>query len=726
MTAPSGKTFNGWVSGGTPYAEGSSYTVTGNVTFTAQWTGGGGTDPDDRGFLDILYGEASGTTGSNEGVYVGIISFAGDATVITSPPILLNNAANYNTLKSKIANDYTRATQGGTTMFLGVHRALADLKANETSYPANLDTVSIITFTDGLDNQSHGMLSNSANSSGPNYQLEGQSFPTVVNETTGEVTTDGLTNYINYVKGQIANRTIAGKTIKAYSVGILGSDLKNPSTGIVSPDNQALFNSRLEAAATTGTDPVSGNPYFTQLSDFDQLKATFRGIAEGLNVVYTNTTITMTTTQNAGARYRWTFDAAGKVDAESSTRYIEATLSSSGSEFRLVAITYAGGISADQGSGPIIGTMGTEGLDFEFTNVQNYDSTVDRTNTQQWLRPAGSTTWNRESEINTTGVPNSTVEHKTAVIYLVLDASTSLSESEIASIKAAISSGSYSSGPGGSAPSAPTGVNATAASSSSITVTWNTVSNATGYTIYRSGSASGNYSQVGTSSTTSYTNTGLQSDTTYYYKVSATNANGTSSQSAYTSAKTQGGGGGGQAPGAPTGVSAFEAGAYIFVQWNEVSGAEYYTVYRSEGSAAGHYQAVSDADGSYTDWDIIPGISYYYKVTAVNDYGESVQSASAGPVTIATVPNVPTGLNATSPRIGTIEVSWDSVSGATSYNVYSSISANGEYSFLKTVFAPVCSDSGWIREGYVYYKVTAINSAGESEKSSYVEYHYYF
>jgi hypothetical protein len=37
MTAPSGKTFDGWNTGGQNYAAGASYTVTGNVTFTAQW-----------------------------------------------------------------------------------------------------------------------------------------------------------------------------------------------------------------------------------------------------------------------------------------------------------------------------------------------------------------------------------------------------------------------------------------------------------------------------------------------------------------------------------------------------------------------------------------------------------------------------------------------------------------------------------------------------------------
>jgi hypothetical protein len=38
MTAPTGKTFDGWITGGLSYAAGASYPVTGNVTFTAKWT----------------------------------------------------------------------------------------------------------------------------------------------------------------------------------------------------------------------------------------------------------------------------------------------------------------------------------------------------------------------------------------------------------------------------------------------------------------------------------------------------------------------------------------------------------------------------------------------------------------------------------------------------------------------------------------------------------------
>ena len=85
-----------------------------------------------------------------------------------------------------------------------------------------------------------------------------------------------------------------------------------------------------------------------------------------------------------------------------------------------------------------------------------------------------------------------------------------------------------------SAPSAPTGVTAAASSSDSITVSWNTVSGATEYYVYRAMSYSGTYTRVGSASTitaTSYTDTGLNASTTYYYKVSAKNSGGESEKS---------------------------------------------------------------------------------------------------------------------------------------------------------------------------------------------------
>ncbi|TYP72366.1 lytic polysaccharide monooxygenase [Paenibacillus methanolicus] len=89
---------------------------------------------------------------------------------------------------------------------------------------------------------------------------------------------------------------------------------------------------------------------------------------------------------------------------------------------------------------------------------------------------------------------------------------------------------------GGTTPTlgTPTGLTASGITNTSATLSWSAVSGATGYEIYR------NNSLVGTSTTTSFTNTGLSSGTTYTYTVRATNGSGASNLSAALSVTTTG------------------------------------------------------------------------------------------------------------------------------------------------------------------------------------------
>ncbi|MER6064351.1 glycosyl hydrolase family 18 protein [Streptomyces sp. NPDC001792] len=104
-------------------------------------------------------------------------------------------------------------------------------------------------------------------------------------------------------------------------------------------------------------------------------------------------------------------------------------------------------------------------------------------------------------------------------------------------------------GPGGSGtgqpPAAPTGLRATAVTSSSVTLSWSAVTGATSYTVYRDGTKSQ------TVSGTSATVTGLSASTAYGFQVTATNAAGESAKSAVVTATTGAGTGGGSA-GLPT------------------------------------------------------------------------------------------------------------------------------------------------------------------------------
>jgi titin len=77
------------------------------------------------------------------------------------------------------------------------------------------------------------------------------------------------------------------------------------------------------------------------------------------------------------------------------------------------------------------------------------------------------------------------------------------------------------------APSAPTNLSFPTITSTGLTFSWNATANATGYHIYRS-TDNTHFTLVATtgSSTTSYTDSGLTAQTTYYYKVGAFNTTG--------------------------------------------------------------------------------------------------------------------------------------------------------------------------------------------------------
>ncbi|MFI7504413.1 chitinase [Streptomyces sp. NPDC049687] len=93
-------------------------------------------------------------------------------------------------------------------------------------------------------------------------------------------------------------------------------------------------------------------------------------------------------------------------------------------------------------------------------------------------------------------------------------------------------------------PSAPAGLTVSGTTSSSVSLSWSGVSNATGYTVYRGGT------KVTSVTGTSATVTGLAASTSYSFQVTATNTAGESAKSTAVTGTTSatGGGGGGALP----------------------------------------------------------------------------------------------------------------------------------------------------------------------------------
>src|SRR5207244_12798828 len=97
------------------------------------------------------------------------------------------------------------------------------------------------------------------------------------------------------------------------------------------------------------------------------------------------------------------------------------------------------------------------------------------------------------------------------------------------------------------APAKVTTLAANGVSASQIDLTWTASPGAASYNVLRSSTSSGTPSQIGTSATASFSDTGLAASTTLYYVVQAVNAAGTSRNSNQASSTTLSGGGTGGA-----------------------------------------------------------------------------------------------------------------------------------------------------------------------------------
>ncbi|PYM80278.1 MAG: hypothetical protein DME09_19660 [Candidatus Rokuibacteriota bacterium] len=183
------------------------------------------------------------------------------------------------------------------------------------------------------------------------------------------------------------------------------------------------------------------------------------------------------------------------------------------------------------------------------------------------------------------------------------------------------------SGPPPAPPNPPSGLTATAASSSQINLAWSasTSSGVTGYLVERcQGSGCTGFAQVATVAGTTYNDTGLQAGTSYSYRVRATDAAGnlsgySNTASATTPASNP------TPPAAPSGLTATAVGSSrINLAWtaSASSGVTGYLVERCQGSGCtGFAQVATVAGTTYNDTGLLAGTSYNYRVRATDAAG---------------------------------------------------------------------------------------------------------
>ena len=289
--------------------------------------------------------------------------------------------------------------------------------------------------------------------------------------------------------------------------------------------------------------------------------------------------------------------------------------------------------------------------------------------------------------------------------------------------------------PSASLPTSPLGLVATG-SESKVSLTWSAPASDGGlgisaYKVYR-GTAAGEQTYLGTASALSYEDTSVISGQRYFYQVSALNAVGEGSYASEVSAVTKIGedpqssiesATPGFAPSEPLGLTAAAGNGVIRLTWSAPNednayNISNYTLYRGESSSGLAALARLGVAFSYEDTSVLKGVTYHYRVSASNSFGEGAFSSEASAVLI-TVPSAPLDLKAQG-GVGQITLAWSAPENDGGSDVIDYILMRGDQPDsiselteigLDTVYA----DSGLSMGSTYYYMLLALNAAGAGD-----------
>ena len=249
-----------------------------------------------------------------------------------------------------------------------------------------------------------------------------------------------------------------------------------------------------------------------------------------------------------------------------------------------------------------------------------------------------------------------------------------------------------------------------------ILLSWDAIDGADAYEIHRSTKEKGTYTVVGESAEPTYIDNEVALGKTYYYKVKAYRNNeddsvGYSTFSAVISKKV--------AIATPKVTVTNPTYEKNVLDWQDVYGVNVYEIYRAT-SKNGKYKPLDETTESYyEDTDVELNKTYYYKVRVVIEDDDkplySSYSAVVSKKVIIAVPKV-TIVNL---DYQTMELDWQDVELATSYQVYRATKKTGKYTKVAEI-----DESSYVDETVklgttYYYKVRVVIDDEQPLYSSY-------
>ncbi len=245
-------------------------------------------------------------------------------------------------------------------------------------------------------------------------------------------------------------------------------------------------------------------------------------------------------------------------------------------------------------------------------------------------------------------------------------------------------------------------------------ISWNKLSGASKYTVYRRAYDSSKWTSVGTTSKTSFVDKSMKSKSgEYVYTVKGVSKGGTSSR--YQFMGIQAG-----VVGAPKVSSVSVSGNDHTIKWNKISGVKTYIVYRkAEGGSYKKVGTVKNGATSYVDKSTkTSGKKYYYTVKAQRTlFGETITSSyySAGKsIYFVTAPKI-TARDAKADNAICIE--WKSVKGA-KYTIYRKESGGSWKSIEKNYTSTTYYDNTEKTDGVKY--TYAVRATVNGKQSHYI------
>ena len=329
--------------------------------------------------------QAEDNTPAKEGLYLGIVGFNSD--LYTMPLGLLNQDTK---------NSFTSFVDGlnmqnGTILYHAVNTGLNNLA--KAKIPENLINVSIVTFTDGLDQGSYKLCD----------------------------TYNSGSEYLSAVNKRINHELIGGTYISAYSIGVRGSDVADVES----------FRNNLNKLSS---DPEHN---VFEVNNMNEASQKFAEIAQQLynQSTFYNVTLKLPA-HEPNTRIRFTFDNVSNVNE--SQCYIEGIYINNNNKGQLTEIQYVG---LESTSGIAV-TASSEGIFdlFSFQNLMDLDGNqmgTDYVKQWNWIESVGQ--WQANSEFTPSGNTEVVNEYKSAMIMLVLDCSSSLG-SDFTNMKTAANS----------------------------------------------------------------------------------------------------------------------------------------------------------------------------------------------------------------------------------------------------------------------------------------------